>query len=69
MTARNMQIVSVSNFADETYAEKQIIGPWLSQDQADRICAILNEGQPNSRDYYVPKVADYVLWRGMEELI
>ena len=64
------KVVATSNFADETYAEKEIIGPWLSEMGADAICEILNrECVENDRTFYTPKTAYYKLWRGMEELI
>ena len=70
MSGRNWKVVATSNFADETYAEKEIIGPWLSKMGADAICEILNrECIENDITFYTPKTADYKLWRGMEELI
>ena len=70
MSGRNWKVVATSNFADETYAEKEIIGPWLSEMGADAICEILNrECVENDRTFYTPKTAYYKLWRGMEALI
>ena len=70
MSGRKWKVVATSNFADKTYAEKEIIGPWLSEMGADAICEILNrECVENDRTFYTPKTADYKLWRGVEELI
>jgi len=63
------RVDATSNFNDETFAEKTIIGN-ITQSQAERISAILNEGVGgNDRTYYQARDQEARLWRGMEELI
>ena len=65
----NWRVDATSNFADETYCEKTIIG-YVTQSQAERIAEILNEGVGgNDRTYYQAREQEARLWRGMEELI
>ncbi len=68
--SRDFKVIATSNFNDETYCEKQIVGPYLTEDQATRIANILNEDCGDySRTYYRAAPKDRVLWRGMEELV
>lgn len=63
------KVIATSNFNDETFCESQTIGPCLTESQAKRIAAILNEGDPNSRTYYRAAEKDRKLWRGMADLV
>lgn len=68
--SRDHKVIATSNFNDETFCEREIIGPWLTEDQADRIAAILNEGADDyTREFYRAAHKDRKLWRGMEELV
>lgn len=62
------RVDGISNHNDETFAEYIKLN-WLSQSQAERIAAILNEGDQNSRVYHQARPHGHKLWRGMEELI
>jgi hypothetical protein len=63
------RVDATSNFNDETFAEKTIIGH-ITKSQAERIAAILNEGvDSNDRTYYQARDQESRLCRGMEEFI
>lgn len=69
MIGRNYRVDCTSNFNDETYAEEQVIG-YLTQSQAERIAAILNENVTEaSPTYYQARPMDSPLWRGMAEFV
>lgn len=68
--SRDFKVIATSNFNDETFCEKEMIGPWLTEDQATRIADILNEGCcDHTRTYYLAAPKDRVLWRGLEDLV
>lgn len=70
MAQKRYKVVATSNHGHDSYAEKEVVAPILTEMQADAICEILNQGADDlTRTYYAPKTDDYVLWRGMEEFV
>lgn len=65
--SNNYRVDETSNFADETYAESTKID-WLTKEEADQICEILNRRAVGDTYYQVRERTER-LWRGMEELI
>lgn len=64
-----MKVVGISNYNLESVAET-LIASDLSDDDCKEICKNMNKyaGEGNTY-YYVVKPDDYVLWRGMEDLV
>lgn len=65
-----MKIISVDNFNRESYADK-LIAENVSGYLGKAVTDFLNEkfGGDYSNNYFKLVEDDYVLWRGMEELI
>lgn len=65
----NMKVVGISNFSNEALAER-LVKDNLTEIEARQLAAAENvsRGQ-GDRYYYVIKDDDYVLWRGMGDLI
>ncbi|MGG1659535.1 hypothetical protein [Brevibacillus sp. NRS-1366] len=64
-----MKIIAVDNFARESVAEK-LIAENVNEYWGKRIVDSLNDKQhANSQDFFELVSDDYVLWRGMEELV
>lgn len=64
------KVLEISNFGDESFCEKEIVGPYLTEDEAERIATILNERvTESSRGYHKAYPKDRVLWRGMADLV
>lgn len=69
MAPKNFRVDRVSNFNDETVAEKTVVD-FLTENQAQRIKDILNEDAGEYSHYYHqvrPRHAP--LWRGMADLV
>jgi hypothetical protein len=64
-----LKIIAVDNFGREYIADK-IIADNVSEYWGKYIVDLLNDKQhKNSQDYFRLVSDDYVLWRGMEELV
>lgn len=65
-----MKVVLISNFADETIAESLLAGD-LNEEEALKVCTQWNSENSTSHSTYyaVVKPDDYVLWRGMADLV
>jgi hypothetical protein len=55
------RIAIVSNFDDEMYNEQFVNVPPMREQAAADICKLLNEVNPNGRDYYRVVDLDYAL--------
>lgn len=67
MTINSHRVDAVSSFGDETFAEYTKID-WLSEDEANEICDILNRRGVGSIYYKVRERAAR-LHRGMDDLV
>ncbi|WP_064199127.1 hypothetical protein [Brevibacillus brevis] len=64
-----MKIIAVDNFARE-YIADTLIAENVNEYMGKRIVDALNDKQhENSQDFFKLVSDDYVLWRGMEELV
>ena len=64
-----MKVVAISNYADDTIRE-QLVMENLTQEQAQRIADERNKATGEGSIYwYVVKPDDYILWRGMADLV
>lgn len=64
-----MKIIAVDNFARESVADK-LIAENVSEYWGNHIVEALNDRFPEDHTYYFKLVNnEYVLWRGMEELV
>lgn len=64
------KIVRIDNYARETVAEKLVAENIANETEAKLMCEALQSYPCRSHnDWFCVKPADYVLWRGMEELV
>lgn len=64
-----MKIIAVDNFARE-YIADTLIAENVNEYMGKRIVDLLNDKEnEHSQDFYRLVPDDYVLWRGMEELV
>lgn len=63
----NYRVDATSNFDEETFVEYTKID-WLTEDEANQICDILNK-RPVSDTYYNVRERTARLHRGMEDLV
>lgn len=65
-----MKVVLISNLNLETIAEKLHSSPGLTKEQAQPIADEFNKDVTDNDTYYATiKEDDYVLWRGMADLV
>lgn len=65
-----MKIIRVSNFNIETEAEYVVADNIKHEKQANIMCNALNvDVGPQSDDYFRVVPDDYVLWRGMADIV
>lgn len=64
-----MKVVAISNYALDTVAEK-LVASGLTEEEARAKAEELNESVCEGSTYWhVVKSENYILWRGLEELI
>jgi hypothetical protein len=65
-----VKLILISNFNDETVAEK-LLGSGLSEHEARVWCDCWNHNNASecSRYYCVVRSEEYILWRGMADLV
>ena len=68
--SREHKVIAISNHDDPAFKEWEVVGPWLTESQADRIAEILNEDCSNlDSTWFISAHKDRVLRRGMEDLV
>lgn len=64
-----MIIICVDNYGRETIADRLVLDNLSEEEAKQMVTSLNNDHGRDDSNFYRMELDDYVLWRGMEELI